>query len=420
MFEASLFSVLPISGFAKTGLITISAATLPGMPAANGAAMSPSPPVGVNPLGEQLPEFVDYLPAQLQPAWGTISQYPVLQGLIIATLFFALAHIVRGLVVRSMAGLASKSATTLDDDIIRHLRKPLFYTIFLFGLILAAKASKLPAGSEIVVNGLLSLIIINWIGALMNISSILLHALGNQEARFHIIEERTIPILDLIFKLLILLIGSYVLLLVWGINPVGWLASAGIVGIALGFAAKDTLANLFSGFFILADAPYQLGDYVNLDSGERGMVTHIGMRSTRLLTRDDVEITLPNAVIANSKIINESGGPHTKMRVRLDVGAAYGSDVDQVCEVLQQVSEHHKDILHSPAPRVRMRGFGPSSLDFQLMGWIGRPEDRGRVLHELYMDTYKAFASAGIEIPYTKTDVYIKEMPGMPGSESAD
>ena len=58
-----------------------------------------------------------------------------------------------------------------------------------------------------------------------------------------------------------------------------------------------------------------------------------------------------------------------------------------------------------------MRGFGPSSLDFQLMGWIGNPQDRGRVLHELYIDTYKAFARSGIEIPYTKTDVYIKEMP---------
>ena len=102
------------------------------------------------------------------------------------------------------------------------------------------------------------------------------------------------------------------------------------------------------------------------------------------------------------------------MRVRLNVGAAYGSDVDQVCEVLQSVANQHKDILPNPAPRVRMRAFGPSSLDFQLMGWIRRPEDRGRVLHELLMTTYKAFAEAKIEIPYSKTDVYIKEMPKAP------
>ena len=353
-----------------TGLIFKLAAALPGAGSATGAELKPAAPVSVHPLGEQLPEFVDYLPAELRPAWDTIAQYPALQALIIALLFFGLAHLVGGLVIRSLSRLASRSATTLDDDIIRYLRKPVFYTIFLFGLILATKACNLPMGADVVVNTLLSLILINWIGALMNIGSIVLHAVGNQKARFHIIEERTIPILDLLNKLFVLLVGSYILLLVWGINPVGWLASAGIVGIALGFAAKDTLANLFSGFFILADAPYKLGDYVNLDSGERGMVTNIGMRSTRLLTRDDIEITLPNAVIANAKIVNESGGTNSHMRVRLNVGAAYGSDVDQVCEVLQSVANQHKDILPNPAPRVRMRAFGPSSLDFQLMGWI--------------------------------------------------
>ena len=375
------------------------------------AEMKPAAPAAIDRLGQQLPDFVDYLPDAVRPAWGTIAQYPALQGLIIAALFFFLAYLVRALVIRGMEGLASRSATTLDDLIIQYLRKPIFSTIFLFGLMLATKTSKLPTGSDFIENSLLSLIIISWIGALMNITSILLPALGSEKARFRIIEEPTIPILDLVIKLLIMMIGSYVLLLAWGVNPVGWLASAGIVGIALGFAAKDTLANLFSGFFILADAPYKLGDYVNLDSGERGKVTKIGMRSTRLLTRDDVEITLPNALIANSKIINESGGPYTKMRVRLDVGAAYGSDVDQVCEVLQGVAEEHLDILQSPAPRVRMRALGASSLDFQLMGWISRPEDRGRVIHELLKDVYKAFAAADIEIPYAKTDVFIKELP---------
>ena len=91
--------------------------------------------------------------------------------------------------------------------------------------------------------------------------------------------------------LIAIALGTYMVLQVWSVDVTGWLASAGIVGIAVGFAAKDTLANLFSGVFILADRPYKLGDYVNLSSGERGKVTHIGIRSTRLLTRDDIEIT---------------------------------------------------------------------------------------------------------------------------------
>jgi len=79
------------------------------------------------------------------------------------------------------------------------------------------------------------------------------------------------------------------------------------VGIAGSFAAKDSLANLFGGIFIIRDAPYKIGDFIILDSGERGRVVKIGLRSTRLLTRDDVEVTLPNLYIANSKVVNESG-----------------------------------------------------------------------------------------------------------------
>ena len=185
-----------------------------------------------------------------------------------------------------------------------------------------------------------------------------------------------------------------------------------MLGIALGFAAKDTLANLFSGFFIVADSPYKIGDYIILESGERGQVTNVGIRSTRILTRDDVEITLPNALIANGKIINESGGPHLKQRIRIAVGAAYGSDVDRVCEVLGAVADAHEAVCRSPAARVRMRGFGASSLDFELLCWIEEPELRGRMAHDLYMKVYKAFNDAGIEIPYTKQDLYVKEFPG--------
>ena len=100
---------------------------------------------------------------------------------------------------------------------------------------------------------------------------------------------------------------------------------------------------LFSGFFIVADAPYKIGDYINLDSGERGRISAIGLRSTRLMTRDDVEVTIPNGVIAAAKIVNESGGPYLKTRSRIAVGAAYGSDVDHVCEVLQRVGDAHPE-----------------------------------------------------------------------------
>ncbi len=364
-------------------------------------------------IAESLPEFTDYLPEAIKPYWEIVAHYPIIGALAIALLFFGFAYLVRGLLLRSIHRLTRHTSSTLDDAVVQLLSRPIFNTVFLFGLTLATRAALLPDGvTTITINLLLSIIAVIWMMAAFRLSGVVFRALSGLSDRFRIIEERTVPLFDLIAKLGALLVGSYALLMIWGINPAGWLASAGIVGIAVGFAARDTLANLFSGFFILADAPYTIGDYVNLDSGERGKVTHVGMRSTRLLTRDDIEITVPNAVIGNAKIINESGGPWEKLRVRIPVGVAYGSDLDLVCDTLMKVANSKSGVCETPAARVRMRGFGASSIDFELLCWIDQPEDRGRMRHELLMDVNKAFNEAGIEIPYAKRDVYIKEMPG--------
>ena len=144
------------------------------------------------------------------------------------------------------------------------------------------------------------------------------------------------------------------------------------------------------------------------------MVTQVGMRSTRLLTRDDIEITIPNNIIGNTKVVNESGGRWEKSRVRIPVGVAYGADVRRVCEVLKKCAETHKEVLDDPAPRVRMRAFGASSLDFELLCWIAQPVLRGRLRHELFMDVYEALNAAKIEIPFSQHDLYIKEFPRQP------
>ena len=361
-------------------------------------------------LAEQTIDIQSWIPESVLPYWELVTTYPALAAVIVATFFYLLAFLLRGILLAGLERLAARTAATFDNQVLAILRAPLFTTVFYIGLIIAVQVAALPFGANVLINLLGSIIIVSWMLAALKLSSAVLEAL-TANPRFSMIETRTIPLFDLVSKLLILLVASYALLMVWGINPVGWLASAGIVGIAVGFAAKDTLANLFSGLFILADSPYQLGDYINLDSGERGMVTGIGMRSTRLLTRDDVEITVPNAVIASAKITNESGGPHEKMRIRVAVGAAYGSDVDEVCAVLLNVGESHEATCSDPAPRVRMRGFGASSLDFELLCWIDKPELRGRITHEVLIAVYKAFDTAGIEIPYTKQDLYIKELP---------
>ena len=201
---------------------------------------------------------------------------------------------------------------------------------------------------ETAVRILLSLLILRLVKSGMRASHLGLEILGRIRNRFDIVEERTIPLFDLILTILIIGAAAYALLMVWAIDPTAWLASAGVVGIAVGFAARDTLANLFAGFFIIADAPYKLGDYIVLDTGDRGEITKVGIRSTRLMTRDDVEITVPNSEMANAKIYNESGGRWVKFRIRIKVGVAYGSDVDQVVELLERVASEHDTVCKDP------------------------------------------------------------------------
>jgi small-conductance mechanosensitive channel len=201
----------------------------------------------------------------------------------------------------------------------------------------------------------------------------------------------------------------YGLLLAWNLDVKPWLASAGILGIAIGFAAKDTLANLFGGMFIIVDAPYKLGDWINLGTGERGRVTKIGLRSTRLLTRDDVEVTLPNAQIANSTIVNESGGPWEKARVEIRVGVAYGSDVDRVREVLTQAASECEYAVDEPAPRVRFLEMGDSALIFRVMCWVEQPVLKGLCIDALNTGVYKRLVAAGITIPFPQRDLHIHQ-----------
>ena len=192
----------------------------------------------------------------------------------------------------------------------------------------------------------------------------------------------------------------------FGLPVTAVFASAGIAGVAVALAARETLANFFGGISIFLDRPFRAGDYIILDSGERGEVSEIGMRSTRILTRDDVLISVPNSLITNAKVINESA-PEARFRVRIKVNVAYGTDIDEVEKILLDLTQQNPLVTQKPKPRVRFRNFGDSSLEFELLCWAKRPHDKGRLIHELNRDIYKAFDAADIVIPYPQRDVHM-------------
>ncbi len=129
------------------------------------------------------------------------------------------------------------------------------------------------------------------------------------------------------------------------------------------------------------------------------------------MTREDIEITFPNSIIANSKIINESGGPNEHERIRVNVTVAYGSNVEHVKSVLMDIARNSADVCNSPTPRVRFREFQESSLFFQLLCWIEEPAFRGRVLHDLNMEIYNKFNEEGIQFPFPHRTLHIANWP---------
>lgn len=357
----------------------------------------------------------DWITAWL-PEWMNVDSVER-WGLAFLTLVVALvlAFVVDWILVRLVARWTKRTETVFDDRLIELLHNPVRVSVVLFGLALITHQLELgDPWQRYTLSALKTVAVVVWAVFFLRLVGLVLALLGGPESKLKFLDERTYPLLDNLSKIIVVGFGVYFLFLSWGVDVTALVASLGIAGIAVGFAARETLANLLAGVAISADAPYKVGDFINLDTGERGRVTRIGLRSSRLLTRDDIEITVPNSVLADAKIINESGGPWEKERIRIRLGVAYGSDLDQVYEVLLQAAADEDNVLEQPAPRVRFRQFGESGLILELLGWIEEPVLRGRTVHHLSTEIYKRFQREGIVIPFPQQDVHIKTWPSAP------
>jgi small-conductance mechanosensitive channel len=336
---------------------------------------------------------------------------PRLRALIWVVLGFALAALSDIVVRRILERVTDRTATKLDDAVVAACRRPAALSFVLVGAWYAVKALAPGVDSINLARGVLATIAtLVWTTAGFRISSLVLNDLSEHHTKYSVVQPRTLPVFQIGGRSMVVAVAAYALLLAWRIDVTAWLASAGVIGIAVGFAAQETLANLFAGISIIVDAPYKLGDFLVLETGERGRVTDIGFRSTRLLTEDDIELILPNAVMAGARIKNESGGPAERERVHVPIGVAYGVDVDAVKAVLlEEVEGIDLFVRDDPKarPAVHLVNFGASSLDLVVKAWVHRPELRAPAIDRLNVAMYKRLTAEGVEIPFPKRDVYL-------------
>lgn len=181
----------------------------------------------------------------------------------------------------------------------------------------------------------------------------------------------------------------------------------GAVGIGLGFGLQNIINNFFSGLIILAERPIAIGDRIEV-GGVAGLVSRINMRSTTVVTNDNITIIVPNSDFISSPVTNWSHGD-PKVRLRLPVGVAYGSDVPKLKKVLLEVADQHPAVLKEPAPNLFFSGFGESSLDFELGVWtVDMAHNPYRFRSELYYTIEQALRDNHIEIPFPQRDLHVR------------
>ncbi len=353
--------------------------------------------------------FIPHLDLFLEK-FPILQEYDLLERLVIVLVYVLLAKVIDLILIRFLRKVALSTKMHFDDFLINFFHKPFLFTVVVMGVLHACSVNpqlpRLPG--MIIPNGAKTLLLMVWCAALFR-------SLSNTSLKdaARILGGWDIdPDIFLLFKnvsrILILLFTILWVLLLWEVNLAPLFASAGIIGIAIALAAKDTLANFFGGISVFMDRAYKVGEYIILDSGERGEVVEVGIRSTKIKTRDDVMITIPNGIMANSKIINESA-PKPRFRIRLDIGVSYGTDLDVVEELLLVVADENNQVLKQPAPRVRLRTFGDSAVNFQLLLWIRDPREKGRQTHLLLKEVYRCFKLNSISIPFPQRDVYVRK-----------
>ncbi len=200
---------------------------------------------------------------------------------------------------------------------------------------------------------------------------------------------------------------------VLGINIMPFVAGAGVAGIAIGFAAKDTLSNLIAGVLLIIDRPFEIGDRIevwNAPSGSAtwGDVIDIGLRATKIRTTDNIVVIIPNNEVMKRDILNYTlNSP--RIRVRVNIGIAYDADIAKAKKIITDIASSLEWAITNPAPKVVVRNFGESSVDLQLRIWINNARKRMDTI-SIITDKVKAdFDKEGIEIPFPRRDIVIRE-----------
>jgi small conductance mechanosensitive channel len=213
------------------------------------------------------------------------------------------------------------------------------------------------------------------------------------------------------FMIKLTAIFLYILVFLLALTALGYNMSAiviglsAILGLIMGFGLQDTVTNMASGFWIALIRPFDKNDVISTQ-GLTGKIVGIGIMTTKLLTPDNVVITIPNKMVWGSPVIN-----YTRMNIRrvdVNVGVAYGTDLDKAVKIAMDVMKNHQLVLEKPEPSVAITELADSSINLQLRAWTNT-DNYWAVKGDLTKRIYEEYSKKGIEIPFPQMDVHLKK-----------
>lgn len=206
---------------------------------------------------------------------------------------------------------------------------------------------------------------------------------------------------------IMMLIGFYMAFQIVGIDLSSLAFIAGAVGVGIGFGLQNIINNFVSGIIILGERPIAIGDRIDV-GGTAGRVVKINLRSTTVITNDNITMIVPNADFISQTVTNWSHGD-PKVRIRIPIGVAYGTDPRLVEKLLIEVAKENPKTLKEPKPTVLFDAFGDSSLNFELAAWTSEMTTRPkRYMSDMNFAIEKKLREHDIEIPFPQRDLHIR------------
>lgn len=334
----------------------------------------------------------------------------LLTAAIVFALFWLLAQLLRYLLEHFGKRLCALTRTDLDDRLLARITPAVTLMLSTVGMYIALgtlplheRFFRLLSGTLFVAIVVICAVIVY--RALDELLSSYLDRLRHQEG---VISRNMMPLVRKVSTIVLCGASLIVILKKFNYDILSLLTALGIGSLAIGLAAKDMLAQMISGFILLIDRPFRIGDRIRLSNGQIGDVVDIGLRSTKIQGGDTTVMIIPNSDLCNAAVINMMR-PTAAIQGRITLGIGYDSDVERAKELLLAIARGNGEVLDEPAPVAQFTSFGDSALNLLLLFWVETPARLGAVTDQLNCSILRKFREERVDIPYPVRTVHLQQ-----------